>query len=596
MLLIDEGFKRLQEIHNNVIVFFEISNTDSVIVFWAFLKLISPNHANIDDKFQLQLFQYQKMNRKVFISKLRKLRYPTEENIFEQWRLVDRKKFKSILVVTVKVLNKMPENAPTVADLNPQAASIDSINRKWQKLPGQACKIPNKLFTKISFREKGSMNVRFSHDGNLIAFTEVTKDGSILHVQKFPELQEIFTMLEHSDLIHDIDWLRQKPNSLDSPQFMLTASSDFTANVWHFEASSYTYHILPHPSFVYASKFLQTETAGHIQVVTAGRDCLIRIWQSRKKLEGFELVQELKHPNTTKTSYVTAIATRNSDTFYTSSSNGDVIEWTLQTNKNYHMNRQFKLDEIKGMIITCLEIHPRGNKIFLRVQDFGSCSDMNGTIFVLGVPTGLITQKHHQPSVHNESQGKLRVTTCGTHLFASNGSLVRFYSLQNGSLTSSTRNFLKIRIPSDEKISSIDYHPRDFFLACSLYGRNGGIVICSFEADPEERDLFEKLKVESQRDLHRTESTKFSGTHFSDIIRKLDEVFLAPADSELSKHQEMISRHDENTINDSKRSRTYTVSQGPATYTIQKSQNNTYEVQRKDESEEDDTTITESFN
>lgn len=608
-MVIEHDLSHLKETYNNATIFFEIMNHDAVIVCWAFLKLFSPQFENISDKFQLQLFEYQKTKPKNFFSKLRRSKNQNEENIYEQWRLGDRKKYKSTLIVTVKVLNKPQEIELPAAPVH-HKISVDSISRKWQKLPGQACKVPNKVFAKILYRDKGSMNVKFSQDGNYVAFTEVTKDSSILHIQRFPEMQEVFRMLEHSGLIHDIDWLRLKHRA-ESTHFMLTASSDFTSIVWCLEESSYTYHILPHPSFVFASKFLQSESSSVMQVVTAGRDCVVRIWQSRKNFDGFELVQELKHPNCNKSSYITAIATRNADTFYTSSSQGDVVEWTLQVSKLYHLNRHFKLDELNGCIITSLELHPRGNKIFLRLQNFTTGDSMSSMIFVLGVPTGLVTQKHHQEAVNNEPQGKLKVTTCGTHLFASNGHCIRFYSLQNGNLTSSSKNFLPIRIPTDVKVSSIDYHPKDFFLACSLYGRNGGIVICSFEADPEEKDLFEKLKTKSSLDLRRSDTAKSSSTHFSDIIRKLDEVFLAPLESGGSRRHTISSKNDltgsskhdhtgsskneDNTFTiESKRSQTYTVSQGPATYTIQRSQNNTYEIQRKDDSD-DDTTITESL-
>lgn len=595
-LLIDQDFKRLKEIYNNVLLFFEVINSDGVIICWAFLKLFSPQYSNIDDKFQLQFYEHQKISKKLFFANFRKNKNLSDAGIFDQWRLTARKKFCGVLNVTVKVLNQKQE-IEIVEEFAPEEKKIqiDSINRKWQKLPGQACKIPNQIFSKISFHEKGSMNVKFSQDGNLLAFSEVTRDGAVLHINKFPEMQEVFTMLEHSDLIHDIDWLKQKQVA-NGRQWMVSGSSDFTAIVWKLEESCYTYNILPHPSFVFASKFLQSEDSSKIQIVTAGRDCIVRIWQSRKKLEGFELIQEMKHPNANKSSYITAIATRNAETFYTSNSQGDVIEWTLKVNKEYHLNRQFKLDEITGKTVTSLELHPRGNKIFLRVQDFMD-SDVSGTIFVLGVPTGLITQKYQQPAVYYESQGKLKVTTCGTHLFSSNGSVVRFYSLQNGSLMSNvTKNFLNFKIPSGEKITSIEYHPKDFYFACAVFGRNGGIIICSYESGTEEKELFVKLKLEPSEIIHKSQGIKSTATHFSDIIRKLDEVFLAPIDSDLSKRQEIVSKQDDNTFTvDSKRSKSYSVSQGPATYTVLKNQNNTYEIPRKDDSD-DDTTISESLN
>lgn len=598
MLVFEQDLKRLREIYNNVIVFFEIINSDENVVCWAFLKLFASHSININDKFQLQFFQHRKVNQSFFFASLQRNKNQNELNIFEQWRTVKRRKFSGILNVTVKVLNHKQESEPfKEPTVSVKQLSIDGIHRRWQKLPGQACKIPNKTFHKISCHEKGSMNVKFSQDGNFIAYTEVTKDRSILHIQKFPEMQQVFAMLEHSDLIHDIDWLKHK-QSVEGLQWLLTGSSDFTAIVWKLEASSYSYSILPHPSFVYASKFLQSDDPSRLQVVTAGRDCIVRLWQSRKKQEGFELMQEIIHPNVNKSSYITSIATRNAETFYTSSSEGDVIEWTFHVgNKEYHMNRQIRLHEISGKIVTCLELHPRGNKLFIRVQDFLN-NDVTGTIFVLGVPTGLVTQRFQQANVKNESQGKLKVSTCGTHLFASNGPVVRFYSLLNGNLTSVPKNFINIKIPSGEKISSMDYHPKDFYFACSVYGRNGGVIICSYESDSVEKDLFDKLKIDSNHaHQHKPQLTKTSESHFADIIRKLDEVFLAPIDSDASKRQEKISKQDETTFSvNSKRSRTYTVSQGPATYTIERSQNNTYEVQRKDGSDDDDTTITESFN
>lgn len=595
MLVVCQDIKRLQEIHNNVLLFFEVVNSEDEIVFWAFLKLFSQSFANVDDKFKLQLFKHQKVNQKDFFVNFCRKKAQKHMNIFEQWRLVKRNKFPAFMDITIKTLNQKQENA-AVKEIpaDDKKLSVETFLRKWQKLPGQPCKIPNKVFHKTQFHEKGSMNVKFSCDGNYIAYTEVTKDGSVLHIQKFPEMQEEFKMLEHSELIHDIDWLKQK-HIIEGRQRMVTASSDFTAIVWKLETSSYTYNILPHPSFVYASKFLQSDDLSKIQVVTAGRDCIVRIWQNRKKLEGFELIQELKHPNVTKSSYITTIATRNAETFYTSSSEGDIVEWTLQTTKDYHLNRCLKLDGIFGHIVTNVELHPRGNKIFIRVQDFVN-SDVTGTIFVLGVPTGLITQRYQQQTVVNESQGKLRLTTCGTHLFASNGKAVRFYSLLNGNLSSVKMNTMNIKISASDKITSMDYHPKDFYFACSIYGRNGGIVVCHFASETEEKYRFDKLKVDSNQNMQSFQAIKSDGTHFTDIIRKLDEVFLAPIDSEVPRNRETISPNDDETFTvDSKRSRTYTVSQGPATYTIQRSQNNTYEIQRKDDSDED-TTITESFN
>lgn len=127
---------------------------------------------------------------------------------------------------------------------------------------------------------------------------------------------------------------------------------------------------------------------------------------------------------------------------------------------------------------------------------------------------------------------------------------------------------------------------------CSIYGTHGGIIVCAYET--KEKDPIVQLKsVSSQEILHRTLDQHHIGS-LNNIIRRLDEVFLSQT--------EVIRQNtfDENTFtinnnSDSKRSRTYTVSQGPATFTIQKGENNTYEIQRNENSD-DDTTISESFN
>lgn len=130
----------------------------------------------------------------------------------------------------------------------------------------------------------------------------------------------------------------------------------------------------------------------------------------------------------------------------------------MQISKLYHLSRHFKLDEINASIITSLELHPRGNKIFLRLQNFTS-NDKHD--FRFWCSNGL---DHAKASiVREESQGKLKATTCGTLLFASSGSCIQFYLLQNGNLTSFSKNAFKTRIPSDVKVSSIDYHQKCFF-------------------------------------------------------------------------------------------------------------------------------------
>jgi hypothetical protein len=598
MLTVNFDVKRLREIYNNVLIFFEIINKENVPICWAFLKFFSPSSINIDKKFKLQLFRYRTMSASCFRSIFAKRTEQVNLQIFDQWQM-DRKKFPSVLNVYLKDMNFL---ASTSEKREVTAKYVEQKTQPlWRKIPGQACKIPNKLLHKIPSRDKGSMAVKFSCDGSLIAFTEISKDGFFLHVFKFPEMQNLFTMLEHSNFIHDIDFLRQKHYNSHR---MVTASSDFTAIVWKIDHSSYTYTILPHPAFVYASKFLQQkDDSDSIRVVTAGRDSIIRIWQSRKDMQSFELTQELRHPHVNKFTYITQIASRNADTFYTSSSTGDVVEWTLRNTRDYHMNRHFELDEMRGKVINCMDLNPRGNKICVRVQDASSVENSN-SIFILGVPTGTVTQRFQQISTDPQAQGKVKISPCGTQIFATDGSVIRFYQLVNGNLVSSVdRNILNVKLSLSEKsiVSAMDYHPKDFYLVISVYGKHGGVFVTAYESN--ETDPIEKLKASSGEKLqHKQLIDVKHGTRFDEIIRRLDDAFLAPDNDNMThanNNNNISNRFEENTFtvkSDSKRSRTYTVSHGPATFTVQKGQNNTYEIQKNEQSDDDDTTISESFN
>lgn len=589
MITANYDIKQLQKTYNNVLIFFEMINAENIPICWAFLKLFSPKHLNIDQKFKLQFFEYQLNSQSCFPSMFKRQNLKNILTIFDQWQR-KRVKFPSTLNIFIKDVNC---NAKEVTKNEPAKNQIEIVNEKiqqWRKIPGQACKIPNKLFHKISYHEKGSMTLKFSFDGNLLAFSEVSRNGFFLHIYKFPEMKKSFTMLEHSNFIHDIDWLKQKNYAI---QRIVTASSDFTAIVWKLEGDNYTYTILPHPAFVYTAKFLQREDSEAISVVTAGRDSIIRIWRNRQGMQSFELVQELKHPIVNKFTYITSIVTRNADTFYTSSSTGDIMEWTMRSSRDYHLNRNFKLIDIREKIINHMDLNPRGNKIYFRVQD-ATNSEISNTIFVLGIATGEITQKFQQLNL--ECQGRVKVTPCGTQIFCTNGSVIRHYQVTNGNLSASSddKNYLNVKLSLGEKgfVSGMDYHPKDFFFACSIYGNHGGIIICAYKTN--EEDPIERMKLGSQELLTRSLEVHQLG-NLNNIIRRLDEVFLLPTERNEATPIDDNTFTIENSQNsDSKRSRTYTVSQGPATFTI-KGQNNTYEIQRNDDSD-DDTTISESFN
>lgn len=161
-------------------------NESNVNLCWAFLKIFSPHFMNVDKKLKLQFYEYQKP-KKVLKFKGKTLSEKKELSIYEQWQHKARKKFDSYLNVTVKSLEvKKKEEIQEKLENQEASKAVENlaIFSNWRKLPGQACKIPNKLLHKNIFHEKGSMIVKFSHDGNYLAYTEVQKNNFVLRVMK----------------------------------------------------------------------------------------------------------------------------------------------------------------------------------------------------------------------------------------------------------------------------------------------------------------------------------------------------------------------------------------------------------------------------
>lgn len=449
-------------------------------------------------------------------------------------------------------------------------------------------------------------------------------------------MTEAFTMREHTDLIHDLDWLKEKSPSNSLPQHLLSCSSDYTAIIWKLGSNfEYTYSILPHPCFVYCSRFVQTDNQDKILIATGGRDSILRIWKSKKKKDGFELCQELVPSKESKNIYITAIVAKTNDYFYSANSVGQIFEWKLNEN-GYNLNRKFELEEIFNKIITCLDLHARGNKLYIKIYDFADLNNSNNnSIYILGIPSGLIIQKFriNDTSTNFVNFGlhsKLRCSPQNEFIFSTdlaNKEKINYYQLVNGNINTnelSEKNFLHVKFHMGEKnfISSIDYHPKDFYLAYAIYGKNGGIGVYEFQKETNEK-LEETPAVNSNAPISKwkmlqpveTHAGKTSEIkHFSDIIRRLDEVFLIPNElrrigvidkpTEVGLSAAELSEKDNNTFTvDSKASKTFTVSQknekadgeNNQTFSIKNNSNhNTYEIQKSHQS--DDTTISESLN
>lgn len=100
--------------------------------------------------------------------------------------------------------------------------------------------------------------------------------------------------------------------------------------------------VLPHPSFVYTTKWL-SKSEEQSYIATGGRDCVLRIWRVNHNTDTeIELCDELiQHDN-----YITSLATtRKSTKIYSGDWNGVLLEWSLKKSKSketeplYHLKR-----------------------------------------------------------------------------------------------------------------------------------------------------------------------------------------------------------------------------------------------------------------
>ncbi|KAB1275462.1 Jouberin [Camelus dromedarius] len=141
---------------------------------------------------------------------------------------------------------------------------------KWKRLPGQACRIPNKHLFSLNAGERGCFCLAFSHNGRILAAACASRDGYPIILYEIPSGRFMRELCGHLNIIYDLCWSKDD-------RCILTASSDGTARIWKNEINNTnTFRVLPHPSFVYTAKF---HPAVKELVVTGCYDSVIRIWK-----------------------------------------------------------------------------------------------------------------------------------------------------------------------------------------------------------------------------------------------------------------------------------------------------------------------------
>ncbi|XP_076013611.1 jouberin isoform X2 [Genypterus blacodes] len=346
-------------------------------IAWAFLKLVGTNGVlNIDSKLRLQLF----------CPPPRAKKQPKTIEVLEWWRKYPRHRYASTLYVTVKGI-QLPEHVDpgirSMMALQEERGSTSyselqsEVTRRsltthldnkpaifrWNRVPGQVCRIPNKPVLSFRGGQMGCFTVRFSHAGTILAAACADRDAFPVVVYEIPSGKVLAAFGGHLKIVYDLCWSRDDRS-------LLSASSDGTVRVWNVEGLvGNAQKVLPHPSFVYCAQY--HPTAQNL-VVTGGYDCVLRVWRLDVDDVNGQLLQEFEgHKNFINTVCFDAEGRR----MFSADNAGLIIVWktavndTKQPCQRWCIEKNIDEGDLSGIAINMLQVHPNGRCLLIHAKD-----------------------------------------------------------------------------------------------------------------------------------------------------------------------------------------------------------------------------------
>ncbi|XP_065062280.1 jouberin-like [Rhopilema esculentum] len=481
-------------------------------IAWAFLKVVSTNGSpNTDRKVRLQLYHRP--------TRLRARNpIPGALEIFSWWQSTERVPYPSTLYVTVKGI-RPPESIDAAArsmfpiqeergtltyeQLNDTLDGINARKREslstdkkhiWNRLPGQANRIPNKLTLILPTGRRGCSVARFSPDGRNLACACSNANGFPILVYAIPSGSLQGELTGHFGIIYDMSW------SADGKE-LLTSSSDGTVRSWdvkHFINNAIK--VYPHPSFVYTAKHHPTQQS---LIVSGGYDKVLRIWTKASDGLHGKLLREM----TGHSGLVNSIIFQPSgDHMYSGDSIGVIIIWKSSLPgssgkrksrdlaadedgiKGWRILQTIKLEEIKSTPINSLTLHPNGRKLLVHARDaFIRMLDLRSSA-VMKRYLGALNQKEH-----------IRSTTscCGTFVIA--GSEDGTAHVWNSETADPVFEYTDLGFTN--AVCDVDFHPKENMIVFCSFGAGHPVLVYIF-------DLEEQMKSTRVTDTMRTENEK----------------------------------------------------------------------------------------
>ncbi|NXQ41529.1 AHI1 protein, partial [Catharus fuscescens] len=556
-----------------VILFFEVLDSPSVRelrassdvkireghyrkICWAFLKLVGANGVlNVGGKLRLQLYYPPSRTKS----------HSNVVEVYDWWAKYPRNRYPSTLYVTVKGL-KLPDHVGpsfhSMAAVQQEQSSIalSELQRegcepsseekkepfKWSRLPGQACRIPNKHLFSLRGGDMGCFCIRFSHDGRTLAAACAGRNGYPIALYEIPSGQFLREFYGHLNIVYDLCWSKDN-------QYLLTASSDCTVRMWKIEMKAASaVRVFPHPSFVYTAKY---HPVADLLVVTGCYDSVIRIWNANVKEIHGQLLQELDgHKSFINTLCFDAQGYH----MFSGDSSGLIIVWDApvkgsspQLFQHWKINKEIKENDIKGTQINHLEVHPNGRHLLIHAKD--------STLRIMDLR--ILATKKYVGTTNYREKIHSTLTPCGTFLFSgSEDGKAYVWNPETGD---------QVAIYSDLSFTSplrdVAFHPHEHMVSFCAFGQNHPILVYIYDykvAQQEAelvRDLSSSLTTAAPRGPHflssfseipvmspadQFVSVARASMRMQKVKQKLDSVMansnlLLPAPSSLSPHSKL---------------------------------------------------------
>ncbi|XP_023605986.1 jouberin isoform X1 [Myotis lucifugus] len=468
-------FLSMDEIRNNS----EIQNQECGFrkIAWAFLKLLGANgNININSKLRLQLY-YPPPKPRPHVKVV---------EVFEWWLKCPRNHYPSTLYVTVRGL-KVPEcvkpsyrsvvalqeekGKPVYCEQQRESSSVDIEPGledskevvKWKRLPGQACRIPNKHLFSLNAGERGCFCLSFSHNGRILAAACASRDGYPIILYEIPSGRFMRELYGHLNIIYDLCWSKDD-------HYILTASSDGTARIWKNEINNTnTLKLLPHPCFVYTAKF---HPAAKELVVTGCYDAVVRIWKVDMKEDPAILI---RHFDTHKSFINSLCFDIEGHHMYSGDCTGVIVVWNTYVKVNdlqhsvrhWSVNKEIKESEFKGIPINYLEVHPNGKRLLIHTKD----STLRIMDLRILAARKFVGAANYREKIHST------LTPCGTFLFAgSEDGIVYVWNPETGEQVAMYSD-----LPFKSPIRDISYHPLENMVAFCAFGQNEPVLLYIYD-------------------------------------------------------------------------------------------------------------------